>query len=196
MTPQTWSPNTVVSWQLVYGGQVGPRLAPWSRRSRIPSSPTVDQLPPAIVSLVPAVATGSGTAAWSAAGSAPRQPSERRRPSADHERAPQSADAMPAPCIWPRCQGALGYSKRSRAQLRVRFHSRGRLGAGDDVLPAASGVQDLAGNTPPALYLVTFTPAVPHLAVTGITLTGTSERSMEPRTSIRSISFPLVRRLV
>lgn len=173
VTPQTWPSSTVVSWRLSASvkSALGLPLVSSVSRTFITNA---DQDPPGIVSLVPAVAIGTGVVTWSAVSTSLNDL--------------QNGDAllltMSEPVSLPSLAGALHFTPSIKGHWDTQsdvapkyeyvFVPEDDWTSGTEYSLQLSGVQDLAGNSLLASFLATFTPAVPRLTVTGVTLTGTS----------------------
>jgi hypothetical protein len=185
VSPRSWEGNTLVSWQLstAVRSAAGVPLAATVNQSFLTNA---DQIPPAVVSLVPAVATGSNPVVWTAAG-------------ADLN-AIQKDDGMLLRTSEPVTSSTLTASLRLTPAIKGHWETQSLTPPceyvfipEDDWAPGTTyslqltGLQDAAGNQQRP-YLAEFTPAISYLHVTGITLTGTSSATYGP-SQLRQVNF-------
>ncbi len=189
VTPQAWTGNTLVSWQISRSvkSAAGVPLEASVSRTFLTNA---DQTPPAVVSLVPAVPAGSNPVVWSAAGGTLNTLQKGDGLLLTVSEPVTSSSLSAALHLTPTVKGHWEAQNTASAPYEYVYVPEDDWTPGTAYSLQLTGLQDTSGNAQ-LPYLASFTPAIPYLEVTGITLTGTSAATYGPADLSQSNVFPV-----
>jgi hypothetical protein len=189
ITPQAWTGNTLVSWQLSTSVKAATGVPLTASVSKTFLT-NADQTLPAVISLVPAVSSGSNPVLWSAAGSDLNMLQKGDGLLLTVSEPVTSSSLSAALHLTPTVKGHWEAQNTTSAPYEYVYVPEDDWTPGTAYSLQLTGLQDASGNTRQP-YLASFTPAIPYLQVTGITLTGTSAANYGPADLSQPNIFPV-----